>query len=893
MSVPNQTPYNIYTANGLTTVFPYEFYLLNAGDLSVSLNGSVITSGYTISGVGNVDGGEVLFLTPPANGVTVMLERMIPTYRLTDYQDNGDLLADTVNKDFDRLWMAIQQAFIYLGLALTRPLLGGPFNAKGYRIENLGEPVNSGDAATKRYVDNSKLEGNQYADNLFKRTLRVPEEQVTQLASPLVRKNKLLAFNESGQPIYVLPGSGSASDVMIQLAGPNGAGMIGIGETTVADVLEVHVKQFGAHEKTEPGYENFDSGPAFRAAIEYVKSRGGGVVTFRDGHYNVWSAGDTKYTLPFDDGKIAPGFIAMGGDDVIPSEPVIEMPVAIDVPSYCGLRGGNPATTSIDFGWDYNSGGIDTNQMIGVVFRTDGYPLTNNRLTGFVRGTELTQTTIRRAFIGFVTDGVLYSHSNWGDVNFRLCGIPGIWQGIDSIQFNGLFSVEVCYAGLVIGGMWLHRNNTTAGGEWVPPYVDGTDIYALGWADAFNIPKLTASYSDVYNDKHRAIDKFFDDYFFKEKNSKKTNNGGRLSNNVNGSSARPDLTPEKYRGICHRALSIFSRYLRGNCNLRITELKVWGCSRVPVLTTSVTGNDWFGRVEHAYSERTGFINPNAPYSPANDFYISAGDIYNADYSKLPAAVVEGAMGAVQMCLQGMPNTIGSVRRAPQNTPYQQIIYVRNLDELTPSAGVSLSNSVRAVSVYAAEGDVRGSEVERLAIGRYETQPISFYPGDSDATHLFKYRVVYGSNMQLRNDGVKVADVSFSVIYIGGRVRVFLRTTIPANAASLNGTMNINWLPETNLSANFGSQKMTVNVIEANIIGTQQQKVFDNGGNVIGYTNIGKEIKGAAMATGADTYLRLYTAASKGTELKISDFRPNTPLELVLEYNGTWRIFFTN
>lgn len=36
MSVPNQTPYNIYTANGLTTVFPYEFYLLNAGDLAVS-----------------------------------------------------------------------------------------------------------------------------------------------------------------------------------------------------------------------------------------------------------------------------------------------------------------------------------------------------------------------------------------------------------------------------------------------------------------------------------------------------------------------------------------------------------------------------------------------------------------------------------------------------------------------------------------------------------------------------------------------------------------------------------------------------------------------------------------------------------------------------------------
>lgn len=151
-----------------------------------------------------------------------MLERAIPTYRLTDYQDNGDLLADTVNKDFDRLWMAIQQAFIYLGLALTRPLLGGPFNAKGYRIENLGEPVSSGDAATKRYVDNSKAEGNQYADNLFKRTLRVPELQIGRLPTISGRRNKILGFNDVGEAKLLLPESGSASDVMLQLAATDG-----------------------------------------------------------------------------------------------------------------------------------------------------------------------------------------------------------------------------------------------------------------------------------------------------------------------------------------------------------------------------------------------------------------------------------------------------------------------------------------------------------------------------------------------------------------------------------------------------------------------------------------------------------------------------------------------
>ncbi|MED5742454.1 phage tail fiber protein [Enterobacter hormaechei] len=228
MSVPNQTPYIIYNANGLTTVFPYEFYIINSGDIQVSINGTTVTSGYSVSGTGNVGGGDVTFITPPASGSVVMLERVVPTYRLTDYQDNGDLLADTVNKDFDRLWMAIQRSFIYLGLALRRPLLGGPYNAEGYRIANVDAPVNQNDAANKQYVDMALTGG-------LNRVLRTPEN-IPPLPAAQYRNGKLLGFNNIGNPVLVTPESGSAADVLLQLAASNGALLVGGAEQNYSTV---------------------------------------------------------------------------------------------------------------------------------------------------------------------------------------------------------------------------------------------------------------------------------------------------------------------------------------------------------------------------------------------------------------------------------------------------------------------------------------------------------------------------------------------------------------------------------------------------------------------------------------------------------------------------------
>ncbi|HHP9706299.1 TPA: phage tail fiber protein [Yersinia enterocolitica] len=155
MAVPNQTPYTVYTANGVTTVFPFNFMVFSATDLAVSINGTVLNSGFTVSGVGIVNGGAVTFLTPPVSGVTVTLARVMPLVRVTEYQDNGDLLAATVNKDFDRIWMVLQGQAVDHSLALSRP--GGAYDyyaGRGYRITDIADPINDQDGTTKKYVGN-------------------------------------------------------------------------------------------------------------------------------------------------------------------------------------------------------------------------------------------------------------------------------------------------------------------------------------------------------------------------------------------------------------------------------------------------------------------------------------------------------------------------------------------------------------------------------------------------------------------------------------------------------------------------------------------------------------------------------------------------------------------
>jgi|GEM_PF-1537138 len=136
MPVTSATPVKSHTGNGVTTVFPYDFRILKNTDLKVTVDGATktLTTDYTVSGVGDSGGGNVTFVSAPANGTAIVLEGNASYDRTTDYQRSGGFDEETVDKDFDRAVILIKQLKAILdrvpqiksGLTLTQPSLPDP-----------------------------------------------------------------------------------------------------------------------------------------------------------------------------------------------------------------------------------------------------------------------------------------------------------------------------------------------------------------------------------------------------------------------------------------------------------------------------------------------------------------------------------------------------------------------------------------------------------------------------------------------------------------------------------------------------------------------------------------------------------------------------------------------
>ena len=117
MTVSSDTNSVTYSGNGSTTVFAYTFKIFANSDLVVSLRNDTtgvsttqtLTTDYTVSGAGTDSGGNVTFVTAPASGNTVKIERNLAFTQTTVYTENDAFPAKSHEDALDRLTMLTQQ----------------------------------------------------------------------------------------------------------------------------------------------------------------------------------------------------------------------------------------------------------------------------------------------------------------------------------------------------------------------------------------------------------------------------------------------------------------------------------------------------------------------------------------------------------------------------------------------------------------------------------------------------------------------------------------------------------------------------------------------------------------------------------------------------------------
>jgi hypothetical protein len=104
-----------YTGNGILKTYQYSFKIFEDTDLVVTLTDSdgdtlqVLNTDYTVTGAGETNGGNVVFVDAPSSLETITIIRELPLTQLTDYVENDAFGAEVTEEAFDRSTMVDQQ----------------------------------------------------------------------------------------------------------------------------------------------------------------------------------------------------------------------------------------------------------------------------------------------------------------------------------------------------------------------------------------------------------------------------------------------------------------------------------------------------------------------------------------------------------------------------------------------------------------------------------------------------------------------------------------------------------------------------------------------------------------------------------------------------------------
>lgn len=354
--------------------------------------------------------------------------------------------------------------------------------------------------------------------------------------------------------------------------------------------------------------EGIDTTERLQAIYDYAAINGYKEIFHPSGKYLI----DTilhSFTLPYDDGTASPVF-KQNGDTDISSEAIRTIPICLKVPNNIRLIGTNG--TEFVGKWDILTGDVNLNQKVCLLFtNSNGKRGLNNFLFSRIK--------ISKFMVGFVSEGIIATsgRESFEYPSFEKCGIAGIIQGTD---FNAIKNpkIEDCYAGIVTGGWWLHRNRAPINLANIPPYPAG-DVYLSGWIDAFEITKPYATFKIPYNHVAESLDEFFNTYFYKDANSKIYPEGRATVNGDSSAQFQP------YPGITGRMFTFLNRYGRPIQNVVFKNIKQYGGYRESVY---VQGKHQFCYVEGAYLERLGLIDSSQSQNQTgNLFGVDATDPY--------------------------------------------------------------------------------------------------------------------------------------------------------------------------------------------------------------------------------------------------------------------------